>query len=639
MKSFLKKSCYKICLLTSVLLTVFSFVMILSCDKKEHIHSLNHMSRIEPNCLNEGCIEYWYCKECEKVFSDSIAKTEILLSSTRLPKLEHVIVESEGVLPLCEEVGKTAGKYCLNCNQIFENAEDIPEIGHRYDSTQYTWKWNDFTSAKLQMSCLNDSSHIKEYDATITSTTIEPTCDSSGKTMYTASVVVDNFAYFDSKEELLLPLNHQFDLDNIHWIWNGETKVYVQMDCNLDTNHSIIYEADVLVETLEPTCTESGLKTSTASITIEGKTFTNQKEEVLPVTGHAYDYDHPIWIWDDIENASIQFLCKNDLSHQDIYEASIEEETIPATCMTPGSTIYTAYVSFGDSRYSYEKTYSLPLDLDNHEWDYDSIEWEWKSNIDEYYATATVYCGCGAESKSEEAYVTSDIVYSTFQQEGVSIFKAYAFGNHQEKNIILPIKQEVSTETEFLEAIQNTSFDLTFTEDLTLTEEVILEAEVANIDLNGHTLTISEGKLRLCAEFSKIQNGYITLDDETKDYVLFIKNGTNVLLENLSITGGIEIEDSFVIIKNVALNATTSYAIHASQKAEVLLISDSSKNFLFRPYFTNTIVSKNGSGNNNMYYYIEEGSQIHLNSIEHKSKTDAALYDPSGIAPIEAQAP
>ena len=42
-----------------------------------HEHSLQHFEAKAPTCVDEGNIEYWYCADCDKYFSDETANTEI----------------------------------------------------------------------------------------------------------------------------------------------------------------------------------------------------------------------------------------------------------------------------------------------------------------------------------------------------------------------------------------------------------------------------------------------------------------------------------------------------------------------------------------------------------------------------------
>lgn len=49
------------------------------CGYKEgetttHVHDLIHFERVEANCYNNGNIEYWYCKTCNRYYSDAEAK-------------------------------------------------------------------------------------------------------------------------------------------------------------------------------------------------------------------------------------------------------------------------------------------------------------------------------------------------------------------------------------------------------------------------------------------------------------------------------------------------------------------------------------------------------------------------------------
>lgn len=47
-----------------------------ACDD-EHVHTLTHHEAVAATCTAAGSVEYWECTECEKLFSDAEATTEI----------------------------------------------------------------------------------------------------------------------------------------------------------------------------------------------------------------------------------------------------------------------------------------------------------------------------------------------------------------------------------------------------------------------------------------------------------------------------------------------------------------------------------------------------------------------------------
>ena len=81
-----------------------------------HEHSLQHFEAKAPTCVVEGNIEYWYCADCDKYFSDETANTEITKDKTILAATgEHSwSVWTAGEGESCE-TGGTRSHSCTIC--------------------------------------------------------------------------------------------------------------------------------------------------------------------------------------------------------------------------------------------------------------------------------------------------------------------------------------------------------------------------------------------------------------------------------------------------------------------------------------------------------------------------------------------
>ena len=74
----MRKENFRCCALIFLILSLFSTVFIFSgCSSGKHPHKLVKTERKEPTCTEEGNIEYWFCEECGKYFSDEKGKTEV----------------------------------------------------------------------------------------------------------------------------------------------------------------------------------------------------------------------------------------------------------------------------------------------------------------------------------------------------------------------------------------------------------------------------------------------------------------------------------------------------------------------------------------------------------------------------------
>ena len=95
-----------------------------------HAHTLTAVPAKASTCTVKGNIDYWYCTECGKYFSDAEAKTEISKEKTELPLAEHTEVTIPGKAATCTETGLTDGTKCSVCGEILEAQKEIPAKGH-----------------------------------------------------------------------------------------------------------------------------------------------------------------------------------------------------------------------------------------------------------------------------------------------------------------------------------------------------------------------------------------------------------------------------------------------------------------------------------------------------------------------------
>ena len=94
-----------------------------------HVHDLKKTDRVEPTCTSEGNIEYWYCADCGKYFSDAEGTLEISEEETVLPMAEH---EWEEDYTIDKEATETEDGsksiHCKNCTAK-KDVQVIPATG------------------------------------------------------------------------------------------------------------------------------------------------------------------------------------------------------------------------------------------------------------------------------------------------------------------------------------------------------------------------------------------------------------------------------------------------------------------------------------------------------------------------------
>ena len=89
--------------------------------------------------------------------------------------------------------------------------ETLPATGHAYGAP--VWKWNDDFTASATFTCGNDTSHVKNVTAEVTSAVTTPaTCKADGVRTYTAKVTFEGKEYTDTKTETLPATSHDTEL-------------------------------------------------------------------------------------------------------------------------------------------------------------------------------------------------------------------------------------------------------------------------------------------------------------------------------------------------------------------------------------------------------------------------------------------
>lgn len=106
-------------------------------------------------CTEDGNVEYWYCDECGKYFSDADGKTEIAANETVLAQTGHIVVIDAAVSPTYDSTGLTEGSHCSKCGKILKNQDVIPKLEATYHSIIY----KDTKGAEIPVDKMRYSEH------------------------------------------------------------------------------------------------------------------------------------------------------------------------------------------------------------------------------------------------------------------------------------------------------------------------------------------------------------------------------------------------------------------------------------------------------------------------------------------------
>ena len=205
-------------------------------------HTLTAVPEVPATCETAGTKAYWECSVCRKLFSDADGKNETTLE-----------------------------------------ALTIPATGHAWG--QPAWTWTGTESASAVFTCGNDASHTQTLTAAVTSqVTTEPGCESTGVRTYTATVTFEGQTYTDTKTETLPAAGHAWGQPV--WQWTGFAAQAV-FACARDAGHVKVLPASITSEvTTQPGCSTEGVRTYTATVTLDGKNYTDTRTETLPSLGH-----------------------------------------------------------------------------------------------------------------------------------------------------------------------------------------------------------------------------------------------------------------------------------------------------------------------------------------------------------------
>ena len=104
-------------------------------------------------------------------------------------------------------------------------------------------------------------------------------CTEDGEMTYTCTMCGDQ------KTEIIPATGHAWGQPA--WTWNGTESATATFICTNDSSHVEVENAVITNEITTPaTCTTDGVRTYTAAVTFEQKTYTAVKTEVIPATGH-----------------------------------------------------------------------------------------------------------------------------------------------------------------------------------------------------------------------------------------------------------------------------------------------------------------------------------------------------------------
>ena len=218
---------------------------------------------------------------------------------------------------------------------------EIPALGHEWGEAEYTWSENNSTVTATRV-CTHDTGHIETETVSAVVTTMDPTCEEPGKTVYTATF--ENPAFAVQTKEVTIPaLGHIWG--EVEYVWSEDNSTVTATRVCTRTEGEIHVETETaeteMTVVIAPTCETDGQAVYAASFTTSGFAL-QMKQTKIPALGH--DWGEAEYVWDD-ENSTVTAtrVCKRDASHTETETAEIVEVVIilPA-CVTVGQAACTA---------------------------------------------------------------------------------------------------------------------------------------------------------------------------------------------------------------------------------------------------------------------------------------------------------
>ncbi len=406
--------------LICILCVGLMFTLTSCIDSHEHTYS-------DEYTYND--VNHWNAATCEHTLKRENREAHIFTDWTEISEYS------------CEQNGQKE-RTCTVCGYI--QKQEKKAKGHAWMKPVFTWTEYEATATFV---CYKDDTHVEVINAVMSNEITTPaTCEQTGIKTHTATVSFNNKTYSDTKEEVLEIIDHNYikelvNNETLKTIADCTTKAtywyscelcdklsdtlffeYGEVDtnahdwlepvftwtdfvatatftCNINSAHIETLNATMTnAETTPTTCTQTGIKTHTATVTFNNNTYTDIKEEVLPVLEHTYtketvnaatlkdeatcttkatywyscsecdsisdtlyfengnelghDWSLPEFTWTIFE-AEATFTCKNDAQHFETLNATMTSEvtTFP-TCTTTGIRTYTATIVFEGVTYT-----------------------------------------------------------------------------------------------------------------------------------------------------------------------------------------------------------------------------------------------------------------------------------------------
>ena len=306
----------------------------------------------------------------------------------------------------------------------------IPATGHTYadDAEHAEWTWSEgHKEASLVLICTVCGTKTEAIKAEVEEKSSDATCTEAGTTVYKATAEYEGKTYTAEEKVTGEALGHDYKTE---WKWSeaeGEVphKATLTLTCSRCEDKQTVDGEVKLTSQKAVTCTEDGEDVYTATVTYDGKEYTDTHKDTYKATGHTYadDAEHAVWTWsEDHKEASLVLTCTTCGTATEAIKAEVEEKSTDATCTEAGTTTYKATAEYEGKTYTAEE--KVTGEALGHDY---KTEWKWSEAEGEvpHKATLTLTCSrCEDKQKLDgEVKLTSQKAV-TCTEDGEDVYTA-----------------------------------------------------------------------------------------------------------------------------------------------------------------------------------------------------------------------
>ena len=456
----------------------------------------------------------------ETVYTASITvggKTYTDTKTVETPKTEtHSWNEGEiTTQPTCTKNGVKTYT-CTECRAT--KTELVPATGHTYGEPTFKWS-NDKTSCTASVSCKAGDDTQTANCKVSSKVTTEATCAKEGVRTYTATVTLNGKDYTDTKTEKIAKTeNHSWDEGKITtqptdtregvktytctvcgktkteaipklnaeykeptFAWSSDYTSCVATFVCTTGGSDLKQDCEVTHKTTKnPTCTKTGVETYTATVEVNGKTYTDVKTKDIPATGHTYG--EPKFKWsNDKTSCTASVSCKAGDDTQTANCKVSSKVTTEATCAKEGVRTYTATVTLNGKNYTDTKTEKIAK-TENHSWDEGKITTQptdTREGVKTYTCTVCGKTKTEAIPKLNAEYKEPTFAWSSDYTSCVATFVCTTGGSD--------LKQDCEVTHKTTEATCETAGTTKHTATITFNGKTYTDVKETAIPATGHT--------------------------------------------------------------------------------------------------------------------------------------------------------